>query len=196
MGVSDSVLAECFVYASNVIGTVLSLWTMDGFGRRGLLIGGSLAMAMVLLAVPVVLVTSPSSLLDASAGWTASTVLVVAALCLYIFTNAASVGPAGWVYVSEVFPYAHRARAVQTVLVAQTALSYLGAYTPYLVAWAGVSVSFLVFAAVILALAAVAAAFVVETAGVPIGQINARFKEQAARSACFGRKKGTSEVPR
>mmetsp|Transcript_77246 Transcript_77246/g.151293 ORF Transcript_77246/g.151293 Transcript_77246/m.151293 type:complete len:193 (+) Transcript_77246:1-579(+) len=188
VGVSSPVLAEMLIYACNLLGTLLSMTVIDCAGRKRLLLGGALGMCVLLGATPLFLVLVGSSgdgtLLDSSS-WTWATAVFTSLLCAFLFTNALTVGPIGWVYVSEVFPFKSRAHAVQMVLVVQGAAAYLASYTPYLIFYAGISWSFLVFMFFGLLLALLTQKFVIETAGRSVVQIDTKFRELAARTPGF-----------
>lgn len=158
--------------------------TIDLVGRRRLLLGGALTMSVLLACVPIFLVVAGGSALD-STSWTWATTVFTSILCVYLFTNASSVGPVGWVYVSEVFPFASRAHAVQLVLVVQGVVAYLASYTPYLIRFVGVSWSFLIFMFFGLILALLVGKFVIETAGRSLVQIDTKFRHLAEQTPCF-----------
>lgn len=84
------------VMVLNVVALVFGLALVDRVGRRPLLAWGSAAMAVCLL------------LLVAALGRHPHFGFYVAILAAYNFSFAASQGAVGWVYISELFPFAVR----------------------------------------------------------------------------------------
>lgn len=85
-----------------------SLWTFDKYGRRNILIWGSIGMSIA-HAIIAVLVGKfadgwPS---NQDAGWTS-----VAFLLFYMISFGASWGPVPWAMPAEVFPSSLRAKGV------------------------------------------------------------------------------------
>jgi MFS family permease len=93
---------------TQLIGVVSSLWTLDRFGRRSILLMGSVGM-FVSHAVIAILVGKfsydwPSHRLE---GWTS-----VAFLLFYMISFGASWGPVPWAMPAEIFPSSLRAKGV------------------------------------------------------------------------------------
>lgn len=86
------------VMVLNVVALLGGLALVDRVGRRPLLAIGSVAMAACLLLLVAAL------RMHAQAG------MYVAILAAYNFNFAASQGAVGWVYISELFPFAVRAK--------------------------------------------------------------------------------------
>lgn len=91
-----------------LVGVTSSLWTMDKFGRRPLLLGGSALMFVAQLIIAV-LVGKFSSNWPAHRpeGWAC-----VAMLLFYMVSFGASWGPVPWAMPSEIFPSSLRAKGV------------------------------------------------------------------------------------
>lgn len=93
---------------TQLIGVLSSLWTLDRFGRRNILILGSIAMfiAHFIIAVLVGKFSSnwPS---HKGEGWTS-----VAFLLFYMLSFGASWGPIPWAMPAEIFPSSLRAKGV------------------------------------------------------------------------------------
>lgn len=105
------------VGAVNVAFTVLAMVFVDRLGRKPLLIGGTIGMAVCL----------------AGMGWSvmhqsASASLLVYVL-LYIACFALSVGPVTWVLLSELFPMAFRAQAMAVSTAALWAANFMVSQT-------------------------------------------------------------------
>ncbi|KAE8214726.1 hypothetical protein CF327_g1894 [Tilletia walkeri] len=119
-----------FTIISNVVNvamTVPGMWWMDFIGRRDLLIGGAIWMAVCELIVAIVGTAVPTS--NAAAGKS-----LVAFVCLYIAAFASTWGPAAWVVCGEIFPLAIRAKALSLCVASNWLWNFgIGYATPYLV---------------------------------------------------------------
>ncbi len=93
---------------TQLVGVASSLWTMDKFGRRKLLMVGSVFMTIshVIIAALVGQFSSNWPAHTAE-GWTS-----VAFLFLYMLAFGASWGPVPWAMPSEIFPSSLRAKGV------------------------------------------------------------------------------------
>ncbi|WYZ42394.1 hypothetical protein EsH8_VI_000093 [Colletotrichum jinshuiense] len=91
-----------------LVGVIPSLWTMDRFGRRWILLAGSVGMTIshTVIAILVGLYSHdwPS---HTAQGWVSVTFLL-----LYMLTFGATWGPVPWAMPSEVFPSSLRAKGV------------------------------------------------------------------------------------
>ena len=91
-----------------LVGVVSSLWTLDRFGRRKLLLAGSAAMFISHTAIAVLVgLYSKNWPQQTTEGWTS-----VAFLFLYMLAFGASWGPVPWALPSEIFPSSLRAKGV------------------------------------------------------------------------------------
>lgn len=93
---------------TQLVGVSSSIWTMDRFGRRPLLLWGSLCMTLshVIIAALVGRFSSNWPAHRAE-GWVS-----VAFLLFYMLSFGASWGPVPWAMPSEVFPSSLRAKGV------------------------------------------------------------------------------------
>jgi SP family xylose:H+ symportor-like MFS transporter len=97
----------------NVIFTVVAIVTVDKYGRKILLMIGSIGMAVGMLAI---------------SGLAFSKVIGISTLIFIIIYTASfmmSWGPITWVLISEIFPNKIRGRAVAIAVAAQWAANYL-----------------------------------------------------------------------
>lgn len=97
----------------NVIFTVLAIMTVDKWGRKPLLIVGSIGMAIGMFGV---------------SGLAFSNVIGISTLVFIIIYTASfmmSWGPICWVLISEIFPNKIRGQAVAVAVAAQWAANYL-----------------------------------------------------------------------
>jgi MFS family permease len=143
----------------NVVALLGGLMLVDHVGRRPLLVAGSTAMTVTLLFLVAALNGQPHP------GF------YVAILAAYNFAFAASQGAVGWVYISEIFPYAVRGKgqglAAWVHWVVNAAL--VGLY-PVLEAWLP-RPSFLLFAAATAVQVLVVLIWFPETKGRRLGEL-------------------------
>jgi len=112
-GKDGSMLQTVVMGLVNVIFTVVAIVTVDKWGRKPLLMVGSVGMAIGMFAI---------------AGLAFFEVLGIGTLVFIIIYTASfmmSWGPICWVLISEIFPNKIRGRAVAVAVVAQWAANYL-----------------------------------------------------------------------
>ncbi|MDR1380699.1 MAG: D-xylose transporter XylE [Tannerella sp.] len=97
----------------NVIFTVLAIVTVDKWGRKPLLITGSIGMAAGMIAIAVLSYFNIIS------------ILTLIFIILFTASFMMSWGPICWVYISELFPNKIRGQAVAIAVAAQWAANYL-----------------------------------------------------------------------
>lgn len=103
-GVDAGLLQQVIINGSCVLFTVIAIATVDRWGRKPLMLIGTLGMGISLAAMGVLAqtLTNPT----AATGW------MLAFIILYIGCFGLSVGPVVWVILSEIFPTAVRGRAL------------------------------------------------------------------------------------
>jgi SP family xylose:H+ symportor-like MFS transporter len=112
-GKDASMLQTVVMGLVNVIFTVVAIVTVDKWGRKPLLMVGSVGMAIGMFAI---------------AGLAFFEVIGIGTLVFIIIYTASfmmSWGPICWVLISEIFPNKIRGRAVAVAVVAQWAANYL-----------------------------------------------------------------------
>ncbi|KAF2001066.1 general substrate transporter [Amniculicola lignicola CBS 123094] len=93
---------------TQLVGVVTSLWTLDRFGRRPLLLAGAALMFISHLIIAILVGKFGGRWSDYTAeGWVA-----VAFLFFYMFSFGATWGPVPWAMPSEIFPSSLRAKGV------------------------------------------------------------------------------------
>lgn len=97
----------------NVIFTVVAILTVDKWGRKPLLIIGSIGMAFGMIAI------------SALSFFEIIGISTLVFIIIYTASFMMSWGPICWVLISEIFPNKIRGRAVAIVVVAQWAANYL-----------------------------------------------------------------------
>jgi len=111
-GKDASLLQTVVMGLVNVIFTVLAILTVDRWGRKPLLIVGSVGMAIGMFAI--------SGLAYFEIIGTSTLVFII----IYTASFMMSWGPICWVLISEIFPNKIRGRAVAVAVVAQWAANY------------------------------------------------------------------------
>lgn len=99
-GVDSSLLWTIAMGSTMVIFTVVAIWTVDIFGRKPLMIIGSVCMCISLFSMGLVMYYQAMGL------W------VLVFVLGYIASFSLSVGPVTWVILSEIFPTKIRGRAM------------------------------------------------------------------------------------
>jgi MFS family permease len=99
-GTLGPILATTGVGTVNVLATVVAMVLIDRLGRRPLLIGGLVPMALSLIVLAVALLTGQGS--------EAADMAAVVCLCIFVMAFAVSLGPLPYVLMSELFPLALR----------------------------------------------------------------------------------------
>jgi sugar porter (SP) family MFS transporter len=127
-------------YVINVVMTVPALIWMDRFGRRPVLLAGSIMMMTWLFANGSLLATyghaAPSGGVDgiAAASWVVgghASKAVIACSYLFVASFAVTWGPVSWAYPPELFPLRLRGRAVALCTSANWIFNFaLGYFTP------------------------------------------------------------------
>ncbi|KAH8704830.1 putative MFS monosaccharide transporter [Talaromyces proteolyticus] len=164
---------------TQLVGVSTSVWTMDKFGRRALLMTGSALMAIshIIIAVLVGLYDKdwPS---HRGPGWTS-----VAFLFVYMFFFGASWGPVAWAVPSEIFPFVLRAKGVALSTCSNWLNNFIiGLITPPLVQNTGFGAY--VFFAVFCVLSGIwTVLFVPETKGRTLEDMDVLFKDNVAAAA-------------
>lgn len=101
-------LLSGIINCTQLVGVLTSLWTMDRFGRRPLLLTGAGLMLVCHLVIAVLVGKFGGRWASyATEGWVA-----VAFLFFYMFSFGATWGPVPWGMPSEVFPSSLRAKGV------------------------------------------------------------------------------------
>jgi SP family xylose:H+ symportor-like MFS transporter len=155
MGATDNVsmVQTVVMGVVNIIFTVVAILTVDRFGRKPLLIIGSVGMMTGMAALSIL------SFMD---------VIGLAALIFIIIYTASfmmSWGPVCWVLISEIFPNTIRGKAVAIAVAAQWIANFLVSSTfPSLSGWS-VGGTYLIYAVFALLSALFVWKFVPETKG-------------------------------
>ncbi|NDV58523.1 D-xylose transporter XylE [Bacteroides sp. 519] len=150
----------------NIIFTVVAILTVDKFGRKPLLIIGSVGMMIGMLALSIL------SFMD---------VIGIAALVFIIIYTASfmmSWGPICWVLISEIFPNTIRGKAVAIAVAAQWITNFLVSSTfPSLSEWS-IGGTYLIYATFSLLSALFVLKWVPETKGKTLEDMSRLWKKK------------------
>ena len=110
----EDVLAQQVLLAGvNVLFTVLAMFTVDKWGRKPLVISGSIGMFLGFAFLAGTLLTNNVGLLS------------LIGILLFVGSFAMSMGPVVWVMLSEMFPNNMRSVAMSIAVAVQWAANYL-----------------------------------------------------------------------
>ncbi len=117
---AGAILATAGIGALNFLITIVAMRLIDRVGRRVLLLGGLIGMAVSLLCLAAcfAFITGPV------AAW-----LTVASVALYIVGFAIGLGPVFWLLIAEIFPQNVRAQAMSIATMANWAANLIVALT-------------------------------------------------------------------
>ncbi|HEY1790368.1 MAG TPA: sugar porter family MFS transporter [Verrucomicrobiae bacterium] len=177
-GVDAGLLTQIVINGTGVIFTLIAIATIDKWGRKPLMLLGAAGMGASLFAMGMMaqVVNNPAMVSD----W------MLAFIILYIACFGLSVGPVTWVILSEIFPTAVRGRALGLAafflwladyVVIQT-FPVMDAQDSFLVKQFHHAFPFYVYAVFCIALVAVMAAFVPETRGKSLEEIEGQWKSR------------------
>jgi len=165
-GTNVALLQTIVVGVVNLSFTIVAIWTVDRIGRKPLMMIGSTGMGVCLLAMGL------AAYLQTTGYWMLLFILG------YIACFALSVGPVTWVILSEIFPTRIRGRAMAVATVCLWVANYIVSQTfpmmnesPWLVATFHRGFPFWVYGAFCLVLLLFVRAFVPETKGKTLEQI-------------------------
>jgi sugar porter (SP) family MFS transporter len=135
-----AIFATFLVAIVNLFATVIALVLVDLVGRKPLLYAGVSGMALSLFMLSFSF--HNQALFRSSLG-----IVATACLMVYITCYAFSMGPIGWILVSEVFPLRVRGRGVAAASLGSGAANFLVSLTFLsLIKFAGTSLTFAIYA--------------------------------------------------
>ncbi|XP_021724294.1 sugar transport protein 8-like [Chenopodium quinoa] len=165
---NGSLLSAVIIGLVNVFSTLVSVYGVDKFGRRILLLQACVQMFVSQTAIGIILILK---LTDTNTLPKGAAVLVVILTCLFVMSFAWSWGPLGWLIPSETFPietrtagfaFAVSSNMLFTFLIAQAFLSMLCHMRAYI---------FLFFSGWIVVMGFFVVFLLPETKGVPIDAV-------------------------
>ncbi|HYR66327.1 MAG TPA: sugar porter family MFS transporter [Reyranella sp.] len=157
-GTLGPILATVGIGTVNVAATIVAMVLIDRLGRRPLLIGGLVVMALSLIVLAAALMGGQS------AGW--SNILAVTCLSVFVVAFGVSLGPLPYVMMSELFPLALRGAGMGIASATAWAVNVLVSLTfPIMVEAMGIALVFGLYGLVSVAALAFVIALAPETRG-------------------------------
>ncbi|KAF9482000.1 general substrate transporter [Pholiota conissans] len=174
-GDTVSLLVSGGIGVVQLIAVLPAIVWIDSIGRRPLLRGGSLAMAISHLSIALLVILF-------QADWSAHTFaawIAVGGIYAFTFAYGISFGPIGWVLPSEVFPLSMRSKGVALSTASNWINNFfIGLLTPVFVDFSP-SFTFLVFAGACTLAYFWATYLVPETANVSLEEVDKLFRAKA-----------------
>lgn len=166
---TNAIYATAGIGLINFLMTVVAIFFTDRLGRKPLLYVGLTGVMLSLLGLGCAFYFA--DVLGDSLKWVA-----VGSLAFYIICFAFSLGPVGWIIVSEVFPLKIRGLAMSLCTVANFAFNFfvVGSF-PVLINRIGGAYTFWIFAAVSLLCIVFVYFFVPETKGISLEKIESNW---------------------
>lgn len=143
---SDSLTITVITSVINVLVTLIAIAIVDKVGRKPMLLGGSLGMALTLAAMAACFSQAIGSGQDVSLPQPWGTIALVAAN-LYVVSFGATWGPVVWVLLGEMFPNTIRAIALAVAAAAQWLANFAITTTFPVLADAGLTFAYGLYAA-------------------------------------------------
>ena len=176
-GAAAAIYANLIIGVVNVLMTLVAIWIIDRVGRKPLLLVGLVGMvaSLTILGLSTLLLSEPSSPTDA--------VAVITLLCLagFIISFAATWGPTVWVMLPEVLPLRIRGTAMGVAIFLHWIANFLVSQTfPSLLASLGPGPVFLGYAVIGVVAFVFVSAFVTETKGRSLEEIEADLQQKAS----------------
>jgi sugar porter (SP) family MFS transporter len=175
-GAAAAIYANLIIGVVNVIMTLVAIRIIDRVGRKPLLLVGLVGMvaSLTILGLSTLLLSEPSSPTDA--------VAVITLLCLagFIISFAATWGPTVWVMLPEVLPLRIRGTAMGVAIFLHWIANFVVSQTfPSLLASLGPGPVFLGYAVIGVVAFVFVSAFVTETKGRSLEEIEADLQQKA-----------------
>jgi SP family sugar:H+ symporter-like MFS transporter len=176
-GDAAAIYANLIIGAINVLMTLVAIRIVDRVGRKPLLLGGLVGMviSLTVLGLSTLLLSEPSSPTD--------TVAIITLICLagFIISFAATWGPTVWVVLPEVLPLRIRGTAMGVAIFLHWIANFIVSQTfPSLLAALGPGIPFLGYAVIGVLAFIFVSAFVTETKGRSLEEIEADLQERAS----------------
>lgn len=176
-GNAAAIYANLIIGAINVAMTLVAIRIIDSTGRKPLLLAGLVGMviSLTVLGLSTLLLSEPSSPTDA--------VAIITLLCLagFIISFAATWGPTVWVMLPEVLPLRIRGTAMGVAIFLHWIANFIVSQTfPSLLASLGPGPVFLGYAVIGVLAFVFVSAFVTETKGRSLEEIEADLQERTS----------------
>ncbi len=178
-GNAAAIYANLVIGCINVALTLVAIRFVDRVGRKPLLLGGLVGMVLtlVVLGLSTILLPQPSSPTDPAA------IVTLVCLAVFIASFAATWGPTVWVMLPEVLPLRIRGTAMGLAIFLHWIANFVVSQTfPILLASIGAGLTFLGYAVIGVLAFVFVSAFVTETKGRSLEQIEADLRERTSFS--------------
>ncbi|WP_433782113.1 sugar porter family MFS transporter [Actinomycetospora sp. CA-101289] len=142
---SDSLTITVITSVTNIVVTLVAIAVVDRIGRKPLLLGGSIGMTLTLGTMAVCFSQSVGSGDDLALPGAWGSVALVAAN-LFVVSFGVSWGPVVWVLLGEMFPNTIRAAALSVAAAAQWIANFVVSTTFPVLAAAGLSLAYGLYA--------------------------------------------------
>eukprot|EP00924_Labyrinthula_sp_SR-Ha-C_P014794 snap_masked-scaffold_43-processed-gene-1.86-mRNA-1 protein AED:0.00 eAED:0.00 QI:0/-1/0/1/-1/1/1/0/503 len=175
----NAFLSLILLSGANCLSTFPSIFWLDSFGRRTLLLFGASGMFFCHLLIAAsydIFCEVEDSTCSKSSGE-----LILFLTCLFVFFFAISWGPVAWVYPSEIFPLKVRARCVSLSTAANWVMGAVMMSSNQLFPILGISGIFYTFAAFCIVCFYFAYVFCPETRGLLLEEIDDLFEKDINR---------------
>jgi sugar porter (SP) family MFS transporter len=167
-GKNAALLNSVVIGLTNLVFTMLALLVIDHFGRRRLMIVGSIGY-IVSLATTAWAFHTYGTQFTSTGGW-----IVLVSLMVFIAAHAFGQGAVIWVFISEIFPNAVRARGAALGSFTHWIMNALITWTFPIVADASGAYAFAFYAAMMVLQLVWVLVWMPETKGVPLEEIEHR----------------------
>ncbi|KAJ8660550.1 hypothetical protein O0I10_003596 [Lichtheimia ornata] len=157
-------------------------WMVDRYGRRKLLIGGGTALCTCMLSVAICVSTLPIQTTSTNTDVSPASYAGIVFMYLYAICFALSWGPIPWIYCSEIYPMALRAKSTSiTTAINWVFNAVVGKFSPLLLAQSTIG-TYIFFGLFCLVSAVFSFFYVPETKGKTLEEMQVIF-ETSARSS-------------
>ncbi|MFC2124361.1 sugar porter family MFS transporter [Bacteroidota bacterium] len=160
-GIGEALGGQVLIGIINVLFTLLAIWKIDHFGRRPIMIAGTIGMLISLTAIGFLF------MLDKAEG-----LLLISFIMVFIACFAFSLGPVVWVILSEIYPTKIRGRAMSIATMgAWIGMTTIGFIIPVSLDSIGPAYTFWIFALFCLPTIYIGLKLVPETKGKTLEEI-------------------------
>ncbi|TVU66875.1 sugar porter family MFS transporter [Paenarthrobacter nitroguajacolicus] len=168
-GDQGALLANVVNGVTSVVAVIVGMWMMSRLPRKAMLIGGLCGTAVSLTAISVISFAVPEGTLRAY--------LVLLFMVTFLASMQSCIGTVTWLTLSEIFPMHVRGVGMGICVFVLWIFNFMvGFFFPQMVAWMGVSATFLVFVALQLVAIAWVKRSMPETKGKSLEELEAFFK--------------------
>ncbi|XP_010244794.1 PREDICTED: sugar transport protein 7-like [Nelumbo nucifera] len=167
-GGNASLYSSVVTGAVLALSTLISIATVDRWGRRVLLISGGIQMVVCQITVSIILGLKFKDMNDLSKGYS---ILVVVVICLFVMAFGWSWGPLGWTVPSEIFPLETRSTGQSITVAVNLFFTFIIAQSFLFLLCSFKFGIFLFFAGWITIMTIFVYAFLPETKGIPIEEM-------------------------